>query len=447
MHTKDLSSPDSEAALLGALLINPALIQEISIQPDDFYLRPNRRIFAAMIELDANQSAIDPITLSAELTHRGQLIEVGGDARIAELVSFPSFSGNAVHYAARIKEWSDRRKLINLANKIAKAAVDPEQPVSAAQALALESFSDFGAVDNAAVPVRDWIADAVAEIERRRNSPLSEFILPTGFSDIDRVIDGLSPPDGTLLMLSGEWGVGKTILAQDFAMSFQTFSPGAFYSLEMSAFRLSLRMLSVATGLSAKAMKKGKVSDGEMEEIERADHADVRIHTSYARGFDTATLRADLVRLKRDHGITWFVLDYLGLLADKFPGNVPEWEAQGQIGRRLMDICRDLELGAVVIHTQTKSGELAGAAKIGYDGDIHLSLAPDEVTAGIVEVKIKKNRDGEGPLGSVDLFAPKDTPKFESAAGQRIDLSQMEPKPLPATEFDPTAGFDKWWNN
>ena len=69
------SSEDSERVILGAILLDNAVIAQAveHLKPEDFYSPLNRRVFAAMIALFEKQRQIDPILIGEELKKEGSI--------------------------------------------------------------------------------------------------------------------------------------------------------------------------------------------------------------------------------------------------------------------------------------------------------------------------------------------------------------------------------------
>ena len=94
-------SLESERALLGALLLKPDAIHDVSdlVRTDSFYAEKHRLIFAAMRELADRGEPIDLLTLSERLGNQGLLERAGGRAYLAELAAAAPAPGNFSHYA------------------------------------------------------------------------------------------------------------------------------------------------------------------------------------------------------------------------------------------------------------------------------------------------------------------------------------------------------------
>jgi replicative DNA helicase len=124
-------SLESERALLGALLLKPEVIHDISdtVKSDSFYAEKHRMIFEAMRELTERSEPIDIISLSERLNANGTLERIGGRAYIAELAGSAPAPGNYAHYADLVSRKHIMRSLIDASYEITEAAFDEAQDV------------------------------------------------------------------------------------------------------------------------------------------------------------------------------------------------------------------------------------------------------------------------------------------------------------------------------
>jgi replicative DNA helicase len=119
-------SLESERALLGALLLKPDAIHDVSdlIRADSFYAEKHRLIFGAMRELADRGEPIDQLSLSQRLLDQGLLERSGGRSYLAELVAAAPAPGNYAHYAELVSRKSLMRSLIEAAYGITESAYD-----------------------------------------------------------------------------------------------------------------------------------------------------------------------------------------------------------------------------------------------------------------------------------------------------------------------------------
>src|ERR1700744_973190 len=94
-------SLESERGLLGALLLKPDAIHDVSdlVRSDSFYAEKHRLIYECMRDLIDRGEPIDMLSLCERLGDKGMLDRVGGRAYVAELASSAPSPGNFQHYA------------------------------------------------------------------------------------------------------------------------------------------------------------------------------------------------------------------------------------------------------------------------------------------------------------------------------------------------------------
>jgi Replicative DNA helicase len=126
------SSEDSERVILGAILLDNALITQAieHLKPEDFYSPLNRRVYNAMIGLFEQSKQIDPILIIEEMKKDGPIEAIGGVSTIANLTfGLPHFSDLA-EYVKVVKDKSVVRTLIRTCNQITSEALAEEDDAS-----------------------------------------------------------------------------------------------------------------------------------------------------------------------------------------------------------------------------------------------------------------------------------------------------------------------------
>src|SRR5437016_5984774 len=81
------SSPDTERAILGSILLDNSLIAQAVelLKPEDFYVPSHRRIFMALIALFQHGSEINPVLIAEELRRDSSLETSGGMLSLSNL--------------------------------------------------------------------------------------------------------------------------------------------------------------------------------------------------------------------------------------------------------------------------------------------------------------------------------------------------------------------------
>ena len=236
-------SREAEEALLGSLMIAPELLPEIVLRPKDFYIVRHQWIFQAMRDLEEKKQAIDIVTLSELLEHRGQLKELGGGAYLTTLTMQSPNSYNAIHYADIVLDKANRRRDLGVANMIVEGAynggVDRARMVDM---LTQNADNRRGAV-RLSTGLKEF-GDMVAE---RSKDPRDVWGFPTGIVDLDNRVHGLQKQQTTMFV--GSPGVGKTTIMLQIALNLAKDNhPGVIYELEMDMQpRLIARLMMMLT--------------------------------------------------------------------------------------------------------------------------------------------------------------------------------------------------------
>ncbi|MDJ0756759.1 MAG: replicative DNA helicase [Ardenticatenaceae bacterium] len=206
---------EAEEAILGSLLIDPDAIFDVHtfLKADAFYSITHRWIYEAILSLYDRGEAIDSLTVIEELRRRDQLEDVGGEAYIVGLVSVVPTSINAASYGRIVEAAAVRRDLLEAASNIAQLAFEEEEDINIVLDRAeqkLFSISEQRTTRDL-VPVRQIAEDYLARIEELHAQEQDIVGVPTGFTDLDRLLGGLNKSD--LVILAARPGMGKCVTA------------------------------------------------------------------------------------------------------------------------------------------------------------------------------------------------------------------------------------------
>lgn len=438
---KALYSQEAEDAVLGAVIIDPDLMTQIVLAPDDFYNRRNREVWQTARELSHDGQAVDYLTLCERLERKNKLAEIGGAAFLTALIGHTPTTLHAEAYAGIVRDKARRRRVVQIANALAQAAWDEKSDLDQLTPGVIEQLASTTTVIQAARPLSEYLSELYDQLETRRENPAEVWGIPTGIAKYDRMTGGMQP--GELEILSGVPGVGKSMLAMQRAAAMGAASPGAIYSMEMSGLSVARRLVSGESGVKTSAMKTGRISDDELPAFVAAIDklSALSVHMSDCADWTTAQLRADLARLKAQAGIEWFLVDYLYLFRDG--DDRTETEKTTTISRSLKRICRELELAGTAVHSVNKAGmgggeedarksipsnqNLRGSGQVVFDADIITFLTgytaghlvesiPQSQQKNLRVLWITKGRELEDPQKYILLVQKPGFPRFAEYA-------------------------------
>ena len=100
MHNK-VFDDRAERAILSAILIDASVCDDVAtiVNPSDFYVEKNRRIYQRLLAMNADGHAIDIALLVDSLRSANELEEVGGEAYLGDLLMNGGLVAHATAYA------------------------------------------------------------------------------------------------------------------------------------------------------------------------------------------------------------------------------------------------------------------------------------------------------------------------------------------------------------
>ena len=396
---------------------------------------------------------------------------MGGLRYLADLVDRAPPAANAADYARVIRDLALRRDLIRIGGEIAATAQagDPEltsrEQIEAAEQR-LYTLAETGQASTGLTPFRDALAGAVDMAGEAYNRDGGLSGLATDLTDLDQKLGGLHASD--LVILAARPSMGKSALATNIAFNIarryafeplpdgsrKTASGGvvAFFSLEMSAEQLAMRLLAEVTEVPSDKIRKGEITANEYGRIRDASieiGEALPVYRRHRRHLLLGKLAARCRRLKRTIGLDLIVVDYLQLVTIAEGTRVENRVLEvSQITQGLKSLAKELSvpvLAAAQLSRQVENrddkrphlADLRDSGSIEQDADVVMFIyreayylsrtEPKEGSAehlvwqekidpvrNLAEVIIGKQR--HGPIGTVRLHFDADLTKFSNHA-------------------------------
>ena len=320
MGTKPPQALDVEEAVLGAMLIEPAVIDEAmdELSPSCFYDPAHRMIFEAMQALVHEHAAIDIITVSSKLTAQKNLEAVGGAVALVALSQKIGAAANIEYYIRILKQKNIQRELIAASHRILKDSYDEsvnvDDLIDIAQSKIYEAIQDN--VKKDVQEVGSIINEALNNIQDMQGRTGLNGV-PSGFPTLDRITMGWQPSD--LIILAARPSVGKTAFSLNLARNaaVEHNMPVAFFSLEMSAIQLVKRLMTSESGLPAEKIKGGsKLEPYEWQQLEvtLSNLSKAPLYIDDTPGLPLTEFRTKAKRLVKQKGVRLIIVDYLQLM-------------------------------------------------------------------------------------------------------------------------------------
>ena len=460
-----------EEAVLGALMLERDSIIAVQeyITSDTFYTEEHRLIYKAIESLSAELKPIDLYTVTERLKVRKELKKVGGAAYLAQLTQKVGSAANVEFHAKIIAQKYVQRELIRSATEIQRRSYDEDQDVTDLIGFAEGEIFKVaeGHVKRSVQNAKDILAKALAQIEEASKNSSAFNGVQSGFMALDRVTMGWQPSD--LIIIAARPSMGKTAfvlsMARNMAVEYQ--QPVAFFSLEMSAVQLMMRLIVAETGLYSNDIKSGKLTPEQWRHLESATKP---LGTAPLFIDDTPALpvfefRSKARRLKIHNDIKIIVIDYLQLMtgSQDTKGNGNREQEVAFISRTLKAIAKELNVPMIALSQLSRATEQRGGSKrpqlsdlresgaIEQDADIvafihrpeYYGMNTDEngmPTAGLAEIILAKHRNGA--VCDVKLRFLKDQARF---ADMEADINSTAADPMggggaPAYDYGSMGG-------
>ena len=439
-------SEESERAVLGGILLDPAVLPTVSgrLKPEDFYVERHQILYQVMLELQEGQTQIDLRTVQAKLEQQGRFDHAGGISYLATLdLDLPDI-GRIDSYAEIVKERSVRRRLINASGQIIRDCLDGGLPADEALGRAEQAILGLGedAIKRGFTALGEVVDLTLEELEERPGSMLTG--VPSGFIDLDRITHGLNR--GNLIIIAGRPGMGKTSFALNVAqhVAIRERKTVGVYSLEMSQQELVLRILCSEADIAFSRMRAGHLAQKEWSKIVQTVRT-IRDAPLYIDDSPNPTLlevSSKARRLKAEKGLSLIILDYLQLMqaGGKYENRNLEIAA---ISRGMKQLAKELEIPVIALSQLSRNPERRGtdhrpqlsdlreSGSIEQDADMVAFVYRDEVYSptddnkGLAELIIAKHRNGS--TGTVELVFLGETTSFRNLDRHGFDSAAPPP--------------------
>jgi replicative DNA helicase len=431
--SKDKTPPhddELERATLGSLLQDAEAVSAVieqHLQPGDFYANANRRIFEAILKLDAKGLRPDIQTVVQELKTLGRLDEAGGSAYVASLTTVIPSSANIDYYAQAVQGYSLRRALLRVASEIGAKAYDE----SLESRVILEEIQQriFDLSDNRNIlsfhPIGEVLKEAITIIDEVRKSKNPITGISTGFDRLNELTSGFQPSD--FIVIGARPSVGKTALALNMAshMAFGKDIPVAFFSLEMSNIALVHRLISSEGMVRGDSLRSGFLSGADYKNILRVCEKmyDKSFYIVDMPNMKLMNLRSQARKLRAQQKVQVIFIDYLGLIGHE-NNTLPRYEQISEISRNLKSLARELKIPIVVLCQLNREAQwetptlanLRDSGSIEQDADLVLFLhkkqnrknkkkeeEEEQIPGDIIPTELIIAKQRNGPVGTIDL--------------------------------------------
>ena len=383
---------DSEDAVLGSILLDNSVLDNLTLTVEDFSKNSSRQMFQAMQEMRQQETPIDVLTLSRKFP--------GREGEITSLMSAVPTSAAVDFYADQVTEDSTKRKIMELAQELLTSASssEPDELISV-----IKKAADNLTVGSGEIVELTSIFDSVLD---ELASPSK--MLKTPYRKLNNLIGGYRA--GAVYIVAARPGVGKTMFALQNAFDLAENGGVMFFSMEMGTSELVKRLISSESSVLADKVSVGNLNAKEWEMIAKKRSRfnrdlilDDRPATSINR------VRSAYRKASRTKKINAIVIDYLGLMHDS-KGGKSRYEKVTNISNDLKQLARELNIPIIALHQLNREVEsrsdprptladLRDSGAIEQDADVamllHRNTGTDGKFGNELMLFVAKNRHGK----------------------------------------------------
>jgi replicative DNA helicase len=379
-----------ERSILSSIVFEPQQFDELSSQlkKDDFYLPAHQDIFASMLSLLQKDQPIDEEFIKKELQRAKKFDE----QIMLEILSANPIS-NTKAYVNEIKDKSLKRHLLTLTTEIKRVTV--EEQLSSSEVIDIvekklyEITQDNQTSDFKDSPKMTYdTMEYIKEMKARGNNVLVG--VDTGFHELNKMTTGFGK--GDLVIIAARPAMGKTSFILNTVNSLIMQGKGvAFFSLEMPAEQLMLRLLSIQTSIPLQKLRVGDMDDNQWSSLNGAIDKmnSAKLYVDDQGSININQLRSKLRKLKNQHPeIEIAVIDYLQIMMGV--GTQDRHLQVSEISRGLKMLARELSMPIVALSQLNRGlesrndkrpmlSDIRESGSIEQDADIILFVYRDDV--------------------------------------------------------------------
>ena len=473
MGNKPPQALDFEEAVLGALLIEPSVLDEAmeELSPSCFYDPKNRMVFEAIGSLVNEHVSPDLLTVSQKLKALGNLEAVGGAPALVALSQKIGAAAHIEYYIKVLKQKAIQRDLITASFSILKTAyddsVDVDYLIDSAQSKVFDAIQN--SVRTEVQEIGSVIKVAMDDVERMQSQTGLSGV-PSGYPSIDKITMGWQPSD--LIILAARPSVGKTAFALNIARNaaVEHNMPVAVFSLEMPAIQLAKRLMTSESGLPADKIKGGsKLEPREWEQLEFKLKAlsKAPLYVDDTPSLPIMEFRTKVKRLVKSKKVRLVIVDYLQLMQGPPELRGMREQEVAAISRMLKGTAKELNVPIIALSQLSRNAvqrsgsngkpmlsDLRESGAIEQDADMvlfvhrpdYLGLSETENGKETTQIIIAKHRNGE--TGEIDMlfkseqirFVEMDQTLSSEAMTYASGMNNSAPS-APQGGFDPFAGY------
>lgn len=464
LNFEGLYNIEAEQIVLGKIISNNDYLEKVSdiLSTEYFYEIAHQEIYKYIIKTLQKSSIIaDSVTLKNFFDTNETLISIGGSNYLSILLNYSIGIVNIVDYAKLIQDLAIKRKLIILGEEIVTDVSKQTNIINAKEKIEqveekLFNLSNKAEKSKNFISIEDSMAQTINNINLAKSRDSGVSGIPCGLTDLDKMLGGFQNSD--LVIIAGRPSMGKSAVAINLAYNISLFfqkeeqkgkelKSVGFFSLEMPSNQITMRILSIETGIQSENFRKGDISDGDLNKIiEKANSiSKVPLFIDDTAGMTITSIKTKARRLVRQQNLGILIIDYLQLIHGvSTAAKQNRVQEVSEITQGLKEIAKEFNIPVIALSQLSRTVEqredkrpqlsdLRESGSIEQDADIVMFIyresyyeerkKPSDESPKLTEwmtkmenlrnkseLIIAKHRNG--PIGNIGLFYNPNTTKY-----------------------------------
>lgn len=399
------------------LLSQKCIISVVDIlTQSDFFNPINQKWWSIIVDLHSKGKLVDLITVTQAAEDAGVLDSLGGPGGISEIYNFAPSAANWKEYAQIVKEKSEARIVIDIAEDLLVAAYDPAADSSLMEVTqgALVKIAGLTQSKSETKHVREVMLKQSDHFEHVAKHGREMTGVPSGIAPLDRMTRGWQK--GNLIVLAAATKTGKTSLAVNMAVNAAKAGFGVgIFSLEMNDAELGNRMIAAESEFNIGSIGDQPISQANCNKIMRAisSIADLPIYIRDESVMNLVQFRSAAHRMVMRDDVKFIVVDYAQLVQ---PTNKKDSREQqvAEVSRTMKQIAGELGIPIMILSQINDDGRSRESRALENDANVFMVVEKEPTNKEETEfdyfLHLKHTRDC--PSGRIPITFKNEITKF-----------------------------------
>ena len=440
MNDNPLRNEEAEEYVLGAMLVDVKCVPRIAnaLPVEAFMTTTFQIVYKAILEIYERTQTNDIVSVANHLDQNGELGRIGGAIALHDLQARIVETENVDLHVDIVLDKFTRRQLVAASGVIKESAEKEDTPIKDVLDAAQQSV--FSLVQHQSVKGFQSVGPLIFQTIRELGDVAAKQTphpgLATGYSQLDKLTTGLHP--GELAIIAARPGMGKTSfalnVATNVALNPDTNNASAFFSLEMPATQIVLRIISAEACIPFTRLRTSDIKDTEWEYLaqisDRLAKSNDRLFVNDNSRLTVSEMRLTARKLKSEYdNLSLIVLDYMQLMAPDRKHYTNREQEVSEISREIKALAGELGIPIIACSQlnrelekredkRPKLADLRESGAIEQDADLVGFLHRDDyyedggedTMQAPSELLIRKQRNG--PTGTIRLTFEKEIMRF-----------------------------------